>query len=73
MNPYYWTTGNAHMNNSDTMCDYLDFEMNTNWDVDFIDGTYAEITTEIGEKYAIHASGDGDSFNHVITFERLDK
>ena len=70
MDTYYWNTEEPHMDNSETMRDYLD-TINM-LDITMIDGTYAEGVNAKGEKFALHASGNGDSFNHKIEFERLD-
>ena len=69
METYYWTTEHPHADNNETMQKYLD-EINM-LDIIMVDGTYAEGVNAKGEKYALHASGDGDSFNHKIEFERL--
>ena len=64
-----WNTEEAHSDNSATMCDYLD---NHNMlDITLVDGTYAEGINAIGEHYEIHAGGDGDSFNHIVTFKLI--
>ena len=70
METIYWTTEYYHADNITTMCEYLE-EINM-LDITFVDGTYAEGKNAKGEKYAIHASGNGDSFNHKIEFELLD-
>ena len=64
-----WSTDEYHHNNSITMSDYIDnFNM---LDIDFVDGTYAEGSNASGDRYEIHASGDGDSFNHRISFVKI--
>ncbi len=40
-------------------------------DITLTNGTYAEGMDKQGNLWAIHASGDGDSFNHKIEFEAL--
>ena len=70
METIYWTTDEPHADNITTMCDYL--ETINMLDITFIGGTYAEGVNVNGQKYAIHASGNGDSFNHKIEFELLD-
>jgi len=69
MNDIYWRTDKPHFNNTETMNDYLDNE--NMLDITLVDGAYAEGVNGKGEKYAIHASGDGDSFSHRITFKRI--
>lgn len=69
METYYFTTLEAHVNNEETMNVYL--ENHCMLDIIFVDGTYAEGINSKGEKYGIHASGNGDSFNHKIDFELI--
>ena len=71
METYYWTTKEPHFNNEETMQQYLD-DINM-LDIKLIDGTYAEGVNAKGERYALHASGNGDSFNHKIEFELLER
>ena len=66
METIYWKTDYAHANNEETMSDYLE---NINvLDILMVDGTYAEGKNYKGDVYAIHASGNGDFFNHKIDF-----
>ena len=69
MENIYWTTEEPHADNNTTMCDYL--ETINMLDITMVDGTYAEGVNAKGERFGIHASGDGDFFNHKIEFERL--
>ena len=69
MNPYRWKTEDAYFNNTETMNDYLD--NHCEFDVSGQDGTYAEVIDNDGNLLACHAAGDGDGFNHIITFELL--
>jgi len=71
MDDIRWRTGEAHADNNETMSDYLNHVMPDIWVIDMVDGTYAEITTDAGEQFAVHASGNGDAFNHLVTFEPL--
>ncbi|MCP4054660.1 MAG: hypothetical protein GY739_16725 [Mesoflavibacter sp.] len=71
METYYWTTKEQHFNNEETMQQYLD-DVNM-LDIKLVDGTYAEGVNAKGERYALHASGNGDSFNHKIEFELLER
>lgn len=70
METYYWTTETFHANNNVTMDDYLDNHLDENSEVLVVDGTYAEIESN-GVKYEVHASGDGNSFNHKVEFIEL--
>lgn len=69
MKTYYWTTKEEHSDNTETMQNYLD-EVNM-LDITHLDGTYAEGVNCKGEKYGLHASGNGDFRNHKIEFEKL--
>lgn len=73
MNPYYWKTEEPHSTNIDTMNDYLDNEMPEGWVIADIDGTYAEVVDTDGNKWAVHASGNGDCNNHKVEFELIGK
>jgi hypothetical protein len=66
MESIYWETEEAHSNNSVTMGDYL--ESINMLDIHLVDGTYAEGSNAKGERYEIHASGNGDFNNHRIDF-----
>ena len=71
MDNHYWSTDTPHFDNSETMQDYIEFIMDDDIELVTVDGTYAEIRKPGGALFAIHAGGNGDSYNHVITFERL--
>jgi len=64
---YYWTTEEYHPDNNFTMNDFLEM-LSEEIDVYLIDGTYAELRID-GRNYEVHASGNGDSFNHKIEFK----
>ena len=61
------------MDNQSTMCDFLDNHNEGTFDLEIteVDGTYAQGKNVNGEEFAIRAMGDGDSFNHRVTFEKL--
>ena len=67
MDNIYWTTEEPHFDNSATMMDYLEY-INM-LDIVMVDGTYAEGVNCKGEKYEIHASGNGDSYSHMVSFK----
>lgn len=71
MNDYQWMTETCHASNNDTMTDYLDNHLPEGWSILIQDGTYAEATDEMGTLWGLHASGNGDSYNHLIRFEHL--
>jgi hypothetical protein len=69
MDTIYWSTEEPLNTNDDTMQDYLE---NINMlDILLVQGTYAEGINAKGEKYEIHASGDGDFCNHKIEYKRI--
>jgi hypothetical protein len=66
MEPVYWETDEPHVNNMETMCDYLE---NINMlDIHFVDGTYAEGSNAQGQRFEIHAGGNGDFNHHKIEY-----
>jgi hypothetical protein len=76
MENYYWSTEYPHSTNSETMSEYLEmqesFPYQQHLTVTFIDGSYAEGIDCKGNKWAVHASGDGDSYTHKFTFNLLE-
>lgn len=64
-----WETDDPHADNTETMCDYI--ENHNMLDITMVDGAYAEEVNSQGQKYAIHASGDGDFCNHKVEFELI--
>ena len=73
MNDYTWSTKHSHSDNEETLEYYLGVEMDISWSFIGKNGNYAEILTDKGEKYWITACGDGDSCNHRVVFNELDK
>jgi len=66
MEPVYWETDEPHANNSETMSDYIN-SINM-LDIDFVSGTYAEGTNAQGQRFGIHAGGNGDFNHHKVEF-----
>ena len=72
METYRWHTEYYHDTNSITMTDYLENHLPECFEIIFVDETYAEIQNKnTGQTFGVHASGDGDSFNHKVEFELL--
>jgi len=70
--PYYWTTEECHSDNNFTMQDYLNNHLSDEFEVTLEDGTYAEITSKsTGAVWGVHASGNGDCFNHKVEFKNI--
>lgn len=69
---FYWSTTYDHPNNQTTMTEFLEYYLPEEYTVTYVDGTYAEITKEgTAETYGVHASGNGDFYNHKIEFEEI--
>jgi len=71
MNAHYWKTSEPHADNSETMTDYLENEMDPSWTIVRVHGTYAKVMDDCGELYALDASGDGDFNHHIVEFKKL--
>lgn len=71
MSDYYWTTEYYHPNNSYTMEDYLTNHLYIDYDIIYVDGSYAEIIDNNGTVYKLYAGGNGDSYNHKITINKI--
>lgn len=65
---YYWSTEESHPDNTHTMSDFLDSELDDSFSVHLVDGTYAEIVDEHLHYWEVHASGNGDFFSHKVQF-----
>ena len=68
---FYWSTDYYHANNETTMCEFLDHYLPDKYIVTFVDGTYAEVISPDDIEYGVHASGNGDFYNHKIEFEEV--
>lgn len=71
MENYYWTTEESISTNELTMCDYLDNHLDEEFEVTLQEGTYAEIKSEDGREYEVHASGNGNFMNHKVHFVEI--
>lgn len=69
MDDFIWETEEAHPNNTYTMCDYIENHMPNDCEIVYVDGSYAEIIDSKGQKYAVHAGGNGDFNNHIVRFD----
>lgn len=68
---FYWSTYYDHINNETTMHEFINYYLPEECAVTFVDGTYAEIISPDGIEYGVHASGNGDFYNHKIEFEEI--
>ena len=68
---FYWTTEYYHNDNTFTLNDYLENQIEEQFHLMFEDENYCEILDLHGERYSLMASGDGDSFNHKIEIEKV--
>jgi len=72
MNDYTWETEEEHSDNTKTMEDYLDNHLPEAFEVKFRDCAYSEIENKFtGERFEVHASGNGSFTQHLITFKEL--
>lgn len=72
METYYFKTEHSHANNTVTMSEFLEYHLESNFMIDFQDGSYAVIQDELnGKRYGVSASGNGDFHNHKIEFNLL--
>lgn len=69
MDTFYFSSSVAHYDNNETMQVYLENHLPDVFNIIFEDGTYAEIQNRYTNQiFEVHASGNGDSFNHKIEF-----
>ena len=68
---YRWTTEEPLATNMDTMDDYLDYHLSADYEILSVDGAYIEVKDKDGNKFAIHASGDGDFCHHKVEIEPI--
>tara|TARA_R110000737_G_C14408139_1_gene455478 strand:- start:108 stop:353 length:246 start_codon:yes stop_codon:yes gene_type:complete len=73
---YYWNTEEPHSDNNETMSEYLELQESFTYEqhltIIHVDGTYAEGLDCKGNKWALHAGGNGDFNNHQIKFVLLE-
>jgi hypothetical protein len=72
---FTWNTEYDLPDNTAVMMEWIDVYMPEEVILieESLDGTYSEIINEEGHKFACHASGNGDFFNHKINFELLER
>lgn len=69
---FYWSTEYYHHDNTFTMNDYLENFLDNHIKITLDDGSYVEVLNSYTkEKYAIHASGNGDCYNHKVKIVKL--
>lgn len=72
MEDYYWSTKESHFDNYETLNDYLDNHLPSDFNVLVLNTLYCEIlNTKTNEVFQVNAMGNGDSNNHKVTFEFL--
>lgn len=75
MEDFRFTTEEPLATNADTMDWFSNEHFYKVFDEDAIftedDGSYAEVLDGKGQKWALHASGDGDFTHHRIRFEAM--
>lgn len=73
MDNIYWNTDEPHRDNNETLCDFLENECPEWLDVYLVDGAYAEGIDRNKDKWEIHASGNGDFHNHMVSFKIINE
>lgn len=68
---FYWETEYYHHDNTFTLNDWLENQMQESVDIIYEDGNYCEVKDENGESYSLMASGNGDSYSHQIEIEKI--
>ena len=68
MKDFTYTTEYYHPDNAFTMNDYLENHLPENFTITHQDGSYAEIF-DGKNTFEVHAGGNGDCYNHKITFQ----
>ena len=67
----YWETDYYHPDNTFTLNDWLENQMEESVVVTYQSGSYCEVTDAFEESYSLSASGNGDSYSHKIEIEKL--
>ena len=70
---FQWSTEAAHLDNAETMNDFIENHLPDEWEVGMVDGSYAEAISDGGHRFALDAKGDGDSHNHIVNIIRLER
>lgn len=75
LDEYRWE-GSFHCDNNETMYDFLNNHFSENWLSEFEviedDGSLCIVKLlETGDDYILRSMGDGDSFNHKVTLEKM--
>lgn len=68
---FYWETEEYHHDNSITLNDWLENQMEDDVDIIYKDGGYCEVYEAYGDTYSLMAGGNGDSYSHKIEIEKL--
>lgn len=68
---FYWETEYYHPDNTFTLNDWLENQMQEDVDIIYEDGNYFEVKDENGEYYSLMAYGNGDSYSHQIEIEKI--
>lgn len=69
---FYWETEEYHPDNTFTLNDWLENEMEGDYTVIYRDGSYCEVIEKYTkESYSLMAGGNGDNYSHKIEIEKL--
>ena len=67
---FSWTTDYYHNDNAYTMNDFIENHLPDDVDVYLEDGSYSEVRIN-GVNYALDAKGNGDSYNHIVEWNKV--
>lgn len=70
---FFWHTEQPHWDNHETLVDFLDNHLPYDWLVNHTCAGYGEIEHPIEGKWEVCASGAGDSYQHMVTFLKLNQ
>jgi len=68
---FYWETEEYHHDNSITLNDWLENQMQDDVEITYQSGSYCEVINSFGESYSLMVGGNGDSYSHQIEIEKL--
>lgn len=68
---FYWETEEYHPDNSFTLNDWLENQMQEEVEIKHQSGSYCEVIDGLGDYYSLMAGGNGDSYSHKIEINKL--
>lgn len=69
---FCWATDYYHHDNAFTMQDFLNNHLPSDFEVIFEDGSYSEVQNQVTDAvFSLDAKGNGSSYHHVVSWERI--